>query len=279
MNLTDYIFAARIAYRFRKYRPQRVSLKSVLAWLAQYPLQERSLVKRATLHIQYITDSVMLNELLERNSRLLQTLKNAQIPTKNIIYVSISDAGSSSHVILNMLRDHARLEAMGCKLLEAGNAGKLHETTAKLESGAIIYVDDFSGSGTQFCDQHNLIGGYIVGNFSQYFLLHTICEEAIQKIAKTGVDVWQAQIHERRLRPLSEASSLLTPNDREILVARAASIAKKGGLGYKNMASMVVFERNSPNTVPLIFRGDKGQKLFKGFIPRTTDLPPHPMLL
>ncbi|ADU38333.1 hypothetical protein [Variovorax paradoxus] len=279
MNLADFIFAARIAYRFRRYRPQRVSIKSVLAWLSQYPLEERQIIKQTALHLKCVTDSVMLRDLLDRNSQLLRTLSEAKIPNKNIIYVSISEAGSSSHVVLNMLRDQARLEVMGCKLLDAGNAGKLHETTAKLESGAIIYVDDFSGSGTQFCSQREMIGGYIVGNFSEYFLLHTICEEAIPHIAKTGVVVWQSQIHEKHVRPLNEASSLLKPTDRATLVARATAIAKKGGLGYRSLASMIVFERNTPNTVPLVFRGDKGQRSFKGFIPRTTDLPPHSLLL
>lgn len=273
MTLSDLFFAFKMSYRFRRYRPQRVTPTSIIRWLRQYPENERKLVKKAALYLRHVSEDAMVSSLLERNTALLRELKNANISFKNVIYVSISDAGSSSHLILNLLRDAARLENLGCQLIDGGSAQKLHETTTRLGSGAVIFVDDFAGSGDQFCGQHSVIGSYIVGNFSQYFLLHTICEEAMAPIRNTGVEIWHHQIHQRQERPLNSASTALSVSERNTLISRANKIAKKG-LGYKNLASMVVFERNAPNSVPTLFRGDKGQKAFHGFIPRTTDLPP-----
>lgn len=273
MNLSDLVFAVRMSVRFRKYRPQKVTPWSVLRWLHQYPKNERELVKKAALRLQQVNERDMISSLVESNTALIRELKEANIPYKNIIYVSVSNAGSSSQLILHLLRDAARLENLGCKLIDAGNSAELHRTTAQLGSGAIVFVDDFAGSGNQFCGQHNVIGSYIVGNFSQYFLIHTVCEEAMAPIRNTGVDIRSHQIHQRKDRPLHPASTTLSSAERILLTDRAKAIARRGGLGYNDMATMVVFERNAPTNVPTLFRGDKGQKNFKGFIPRTTDLP------
>ena len=57
------------------------------------------------------------------------------------------------------------------------------------------------------------------------------------------------------------------------LIEICTAIDKKGPLGYGGLATMVVFYRNAPNTVPVILRGNVKQKPWVGILPRTTDLP------
>lgn len=272
--LSDLFFCLRISYRFRGYCPQSVTPHSVWRWLAQYPERDRPLIKRAATHLRYINAFDFSFGLNDRNKALLSKLRNAGISSKNIIYVSVGDAGSSSHMVLNLLRDGALLENLGCLLIDSADSGKLLDTTTRLGSGAIIYVDDFSGTGNQFRDVRQFIGQFIVGNFSEYLLLHTACEEAIVEISKTGVQPWAFSIHEKKVRPMHESSTILTEEQRRKLEELSKlSVKKKGALGYHDLASMVVFYKNAPNGLPTLFRGDKGQKRIVGLVPRTTDLP------
>lgn len=273
MSLRELAFSIYICHRLRGYRPKKINLKNTLSWIRQFPAEDRSLIFKATKHIKYVSEKSFAQQLVQRNNTLLSYLKSKEIRTENIIYVSISDAGSSSHVVLNMLRDLAGLDRLGCKLVDANSIEKLTELTSQISEGVIVFVDDFSGTGNQFIENHNFIGACIIGNFSQYFLLHTVCEEAKTGIENRGVTIWQEEIHQKKDRPLNSASALLSTEERNRLIKICQGMAKKGGLGYQDLATMVVFERNAPNSVPLLFRGDKGQKKFFGLIPRTTDLP------
>lgn len=271
---SDLVFCLKTAYQFRGYSPQPVTPQSVWNWLKQYPLADRPLVKSAAGHLKYINDADFSDGLCDRNKALLNKLYTSGIAHKNIIYVSVGDAGSSSHMVLNLLRDRALLENLGCVLIDASDSRKLLEVTTQLGNGAIIYVDDFSGTGNQFCNVREFIGQFIAGNFSEYFLLHTVCEEAIIEISKTGVDHWAYSIHEKKVRPMHESSTILTKAQRLTLEELSKrGVKKKGALGYHDLASMIVFYKNAPNGLPPLFRGDRGQKKLLGLVPRTSDLP------
>lgn len=271
--LSDLVFCLKISYRLRGYLPKNVTPMSVWEWLQQFPSEDRHLVKKATAYLKFVKAKEFADDLYDRNLALLQKLRAANIEYKNIIYVSVGEAGSSSHMVLNLLRDRALLENFGCKLIDSADSRALLEQTNRIGNGAIIYVDDFSGTGNQFCEVREFIGEFITGSFSEYFLLHTICEEAIAEIHKYGVSPWAFSIHEKRSRPLHESSTAFLPSERQNLILLSKKFAKKGELGYRGLASMVVFYKNAPNGLPPLFRGDKGQKHGKGLIPRTTDLP------
>lgn len=270
----DLLFCLKTAYRFRGYNPQSVTPQSVWKWLKQYPIADRPLIKCATQHLRYVNESDFSDGLYDRNKALLDKLNSSGVSPKNIIYVSVGDAGSSSHMVLNLLRDRALLENRGCVLIDASDGRKLIEETTRLGNGAIIYVDDFAGTGHQFCGVREFIGQFIAGNFSEYFLLHTVCEEAIIELSKTGVNHWAYSIHERKARPMHESSTILSKEQRQTLGDLSMrSVRKKGALGYQDLASMIVFYKNAPNGLPPLFRGDKGQKKVFGLVPRTSDLP------
>lgn len=270
----DLIFCLRMSHRFRGYSPKSVTPSSVWTWLKQYPAEDRFLVKKAALHLRYVNGAQFTAALCDRNLALLSKLTHAGIQHKNIIYVSVGEAGSSSHMALNLIRDRALLENLGCILIDASDVQKLLTTTTRLQSGAIIYVDDFSGTGNQFCESRAFIGEYIGGNFSEYFLLHTVCEEAYLEIEKAGVSPWAFYIHPKKERPMHESSTIFNRGEREKLETLSKlSVKKKGALGYRDLASMVVFYKNAPNGVPPLFRGDHGQRKILGLVPRTSDLP------
>jgi hypothetical protein len=174
--------------------------------------------------------------------------------------------------MLNILRDTALLEKRGCKFIDARDVLRFRETTGRLEGGAIIYVDDFIGSASQFTRAREFLNDHILGNFSEFVLLPCICEEAFPILDEQGVEPVAHKIHKKSERPLHAEGDLLPPNMKARLEHLGRKLNSKNSLGFKGLATMVVIYRNSPNSTPLILRGSLRQKPYFGVLPRTTDL-------
>jgi len=272
---SDIAIAVRLWLRLGQYRPQPVTISRAWVWLRQFRGLDKSIVKRAAAHLTFVSEKKLIRDVMRENKRLLDELKNAGVGPKQIVYVSVHDAGSSSAALLKFLRDDARLESLGCNFVDSRDAERLQETTRRIGRGAIIYVDDFAGTGRQFCEMRSFTGRNILGAFSEFALFHTVCEEAISEISKrTGADLRNAHVHPRSARPLHPSSDLFSAEHRGALAKLCYQINPKQALGYGRLASMVVFCWNTPNNAPAVFRGSTKQAPFVGLVPRTTDLPP-----
>jgi len=259
-------------YHFTGYKPQPITIKRVIKWLTQFDEKDRRIIVKLLESVTYYSEKETESTIVNLNARLLERLEKAGIPLKKIIYIQLHDPGSSSAVMLNMLRDRGLIERKGCHFIDSKNIREIHEKTSKLEEGAIIYVDDFAASGNQFTETRDYFAQYIIGNFSEFFLLPVICEEAHYQLSKLGVEAVTRTIHSKADRPLHQHSSLFDKASKDRLIDICTQIDKKGALGYKGLATMVVFYRNSPNTLPVILRGCVKQNPWFGVFPRTTDL-------
>jgi hypothetical protein len=175
--------------------------------------------------------------------------------------------------MLNLLRDAAGLQRTGCHLIDGNNGLLLNSTTNALGEGAIVYVDDFAGTGVQFCETRQFISQSVVGNFSEFLLTACMCEEAVHRLGQEGVDFYTGLVHCRADRPLHENSTILAADLKERLRERSLAIDALSGLGFLQLAAMVVLYRNAPDNMPLLLRGGPDQANFRGIFPRTTDLP------
>lgn len=257
--------------RFSDYRPQSVSVGRLEAWFRQFGEQDAKAASTLLDHIVYLSERDVEKILVDQNRALVSRLRKAGISPDHTIYVSLHDAGSSSPVMLNLLRDAAGLEHSKCRLIDGNNALLLNKATNELAEGAIIYVDDFCGTGKQFCETRKFVSQSIIGNFSEFLLVPCICEEAIHRLGKEGIDFYAGMVHSKAERPLHENSSILDPVTKDRLRQLSLGIHGRVGLGFSSLATMVVLYRNAPNTTPLILRGSLGQKTFVGVFPRTTD--------
>jgi hypothetical protein len=260
---------------FRDYKPQPITVGGVWKWYWQFTKRERKLLPRFLRQLTYLTEADTKDILLRLNEKLLEDLALQGVSIRNVIYVQIDDAGSSSPVMLNLLRDGALIEGAGCAFLDAKNVRGLHDATDIRGEGAIVYIDDFSGSGKQFQTNRNFVKEYIVGNFVEFFLAPVICEESAERLKEGGVEPRAFKIHAVRERAL-RAESDWNPAWRDRLVSASRRINDRYPLGFRNMGTMVAFYRNAPNSTPLLLRGNKGQSPAVGILPRTTDLKsPH----
>jgi hypothetical protein len=260
-------------YYFSDYKPQPITIRGIINWLNQFDEKDRKIILALLHKVTYYSEKETESIIVDLNEQLLERLEKADIPLKKVIYVQIHDPGSSSPVMLSIVRDRGRIERKGCYFIDSKNVREILETTTKLEQGAIIYVDDFAASGDQFAEAREFLAQHIIGNFSEFFLLPVICEEAHSKLSRLGVEPITRTIHSKADRPLHPHSSLLDKASKDRLIDICRQIDKRGGLGYKELATMVVFYRNSPNSLPVILRGCVKQNPWRGILPRTTDLP------
>jgi len=273
--LWDLLARYRAVRRFPGYSPQKVTLRTVSKWLGQFPREDHGALLKLLLRVRYFSEQETRDALMQSNRSLLARLEEAGIPADHVIYMQIDEAGSSSPVMLNMLRDAARLEGRGCKFCDSKDILGFQRLMNKLEEGAIVYVDDFAGTGDQFCGSRRYLAEYIVGSFSEFFLLPCICEEAESQVAAQGVEPVYSHLDRACDRPLHDAGQVLPPALKERLVTLCSEVIGRpnSGLGYHRLAAMVVFYRNAVNQVPAVLRGNKLQDRYVGVLPRTTDLP------
>ena len=272
---THWLAAVRAWWKFRSYRPIKVTPRLVISWLGQYPSEARSDLLRLLEDVQFLDERFVTRALIEQNDRILTDLRSDGVSLKNVIYVQHDDAASSSPVMLNLLRDGARLERSGAKFIDGRDQLRLSEVTAELNIGGIIYVDDFAGSGTQFIGNRAWTSQFIAGSFSEFFLGVVICEEAFLPIQSAGVVPRAAIIHRPNERPLYSDCSSLDGESRVRLLELGKTLDKKYPLGFKNFGTNIVFYRNAPNSTPLLLRGNVTQHPKFGVLPRTTDLPAY----
>jgi hypothetical protein len=267
------VTSVRSARKYRGYLPQPVTMFRVLRWLWQFKRSDRKDIGRLLDSILYLSEHLVRKILVDQNAALMERLAMFGVPPENIIYVQVDEAGSSSGVMLNMLRDAAGLQQRGCNFLDSNDVLGINRLTNKLGSGALVYIDDFVGTGMQFCSSRDFAAQNVVGSFSEFLLVPCICEEGISEIAKRGVEPYAGHVHSKAERPLHDNSAILDRATKRRLIEVCERIDPTIGVGFLGSAAMVVLYRNAPDNIPIIFRGNEKQEPFFGIFPRTTDLP------
>jgi hypothetical protein len=262
----------RILFYFKDYRPQPVSIRAAWRWLSQYPFSVRNRLLMLLDQIIYFSEQETVDTLVSLNHDILNLLAADGMDLDKVIYVSIDSAGSSSQVMLNLLRDAENLERKRARLIDSRDTINLSKITAGIGSGAIIYVDDFAGTGKQFRRNRNWAAQYILGTFSEFFLVPVICEEAYQRIEALGIVPIYKLMHMKHQRALHRDSEAIAVDIKDQITGYCKKINPNSGLGFDDLATMVVFYRNAPNTMPLIFRGSLKQNPYRGIFPRSDDL-------
>jgi hypothetical protein len=260
--------------RFRDYRPQAVTYRRIQRWLNQFDAADRRDALRMLGDVEYFTESRIQESLVTLNRSLLRTLRERGLDYTQVIYIQIDDAGSSSAVILNTLRNLSGLAQRKCPLLDGKDVRQIADLTTKMGEGAIVYVDDFIASGDQFLGARNFVSQVINGNFPEFVLVPCVCEEGFTTISREGIEVVSGLLHERAARPLHGYCAEFDNQARERLINWSRDRFVHDyyeGLGYKRLATSVVLCSDAPDTTPLMLRGSSDAD-FVGIFPRFSDL-------
>ena len=271
--MLKFVDSIRAARRFHDYRPQPVTCLGVNRWIDQFDKCDRKHVRALLESVIYLSERDVRQILFHQNHALMTRLADVGFPPQKLIYIQLDNAGSSSPVMLNMLRNVAGLDRLGCHLLDSRDSLGINKTTNEVGEGALIYVDDFVGTGDQFCDAREIALQSVVGTFSEFLLVPSICEEGLYKMGEIGIQPFAGHLHSKAERPLHDNSAILDRDAKERLRHVCERIRPGRGLGYGRLATMVVLYHNAPDNVPALLRGNLNQKPFAGIFPRFDDLP------
>jgi len=122
----------RVAQRFRDYEPIPVTFKSIKKWLNQYNKSDHKSLILLLNKVIYRTKKETVESLRRLNKEILGQLLGSGLNFKNIIYMQIDKAASSSPVMLNLLRDVERLERRGCLFLDSKDVRSIFDETSKM---------------------------------------------------------------------------------------------------------------------------------------------------
>lgn len=266
-----------ISRKFFDYKPKTINYGSISRWLSQYSKNDHQILIKLLKQVSYFSEKEVESILKKKNEELLNKLKTDNLPPNKVVYITVDETASSSHDMLSILKRVGNLERSGCKFVDSRAILDLNRIVSEIGNGAIVYIDDFSGTGNQLCKSRDYVTNniqVISSNFSEFFLAPCICEEALPELEKRGIVPIAGTIHscsQRVLHPQNQ-SGYFSITEKEHLLDLSRKINKREPLGYKNLATMISIYRNTPNTTPLILRGNIGQNKFWGVIPRTTDL-------
>lgn len=258
----------RAYFRLREYEPNRdrLSVCRVGNWVKQFPREYRDDAARLAANLDFLSKKWIVSELIRLNSEIEKRLNADDVPPSNIVYVALDDPASSSPAMCKLLRDQGGLSSR--KFVPATSGTEISGVTGRLDTGAIVYVDDFAGTGSQFKAARADVLEYINGTFPEFFLVPCICDEAMIDIEDRGVVVVSGKVHTKSERPLLPESSFLPEEARFRLANYSYKKWGQQSLGFNNLATNVIPFHNSPDTTPIIFRGERGQRSWFGIVPR-----------
>lgn len=258
--------------RLRDYEPNngRLTLRRVRNWVNQFPKTSRDDVARLAANLEYFSRNWIVRNLETLNAQIAARLSEDGIQASNIVYVALDDPASSSPAMCKLLRDQGGLS--GAKFVAATSGLEITKVTSRLGTGAIVYVDDFSGTGQQFITARQDVRENIAGTFSEFFLLPCICEEALTKVEDQDVVAMYHRRHTKVERPLLSEGAFLDKAARARLVKHSENTWGIGCLGFEMLATNVVFSHAAPDTTPIMFRGDRGQYPWFGIVPRWAEI-------
>jgi hypothetical protein len=151
-NILENFFLYTLCNSFSDYEPAPINKVLVKKWLEQFKKEDRKLALNLIRKIKYFSKQDTIKALSQNNKKILNELREKKIPLKNVIYVTLDETASSSHIMLDLLKNAALLEKIGCTFIDSKNVLGLLKKTNELGSGVIIYVDDFAGTGNQFLE-------------------------------------------------------------------------------------------------------------------------------
>lgn len=234
--------------------------------MKQFPRECRDDAARLAANLDFLSKEWITGELIRLNSEIEKRLNSDGVPPSNIIYVALDDPPSSSHAMCKLLRDQGGLSRR--KFVSATYSSEINKVTGQLKTGAIVYVDDFAGTGSQFKKARTDVREYIDGIFPEFFLVPCICDEAMGVVKDEDVVAIFGKRHRKSERPLLTESSFLSEEARMRLVNFSDENWRLASLGYGMLASNVIVYLGAPDTTPIIFRGDVGQRPRFGIVPR-----------
>lgn len=247
-------------------------------WISQFPDTDKLLGKLLVDSINYVDEDTFTKNLYkslisttnqkdyyalyavrERNNKPFWPINNSDNPEKINPSEEIGSEGDLSHFI----RDISRKQN---NFLDSPSMNKMKDKKVR----HIIFVDDFSGSGSQisnfvdwFYESKTIKSWFSFGYIDFEIYLYAITENALKKL-QTNKKIKKIQYE----IIIGKGSSLWTEQEYNaienfcIKYSKVFGIPESFSLGYKESFSLIMFSHKCPNNVPGIIWYSKSKKKF-----------------
>lgn len=262
-----------LARRFQGYLPRSADFFAIRAFVHQFDSRTRPVALEMLNNIRFYS----ANETQAEFKRMLLELQRKYLaeglPESAVYVLPASDTGASSREMFQLCKSICKEQRINFEFFDRG-ALELRKKLRGLNRCILVFVDDFSGSGKQFetsiATKWSTVTG--ISGVTSVFMTVVICTEAVSTLTKAGVELKFSHEHGIGERFQSLSLNPKIAGGFPVLCSYARELHNREPVGYKHMGCMVVMYRNSSNNMPLLLRGTRGQRIWRGLFPRHEQL-------
>lgn len=254
---------------FGTYQPQDVSRPKILRWLNQFDTAHYDLALRLLESVEFYDFSRIHHLLRKLHPEVVAQFKRDGFSWNNVYFVPLGEPGESSHEMVRRYRDVNRLSPDRLKLVPDLQS-LIYEAAQKRVRLAFVFVEDFIGSGKQMTKYWNGLKQIvsISPQPAMYVACCAACDHGIQELRNTPFQVLAVHYVPDRLY-LTHTRKFIE-GEKQIIRQYCNQAGNKPADVYLEL--MLAFAHGAPNNTVSVLRGTKGQRPWRGILPRYSDL-------
>ena len=263
-----------VVRKFGSYQPQNVDRERLRVWLRQVDPQDYDLLLRVLENIEFY-DLPRLQNLLQTLHKALrvQTTTDGFRKLENLVFAPMGETAESGQEIIRRYRDINRLGNSNARLVQVIELPKiLYEAKKAGEKLAVVFLDDFIGTGKQVSDYWKDEVSQLIHPTQPMYLGTVVACDAGQERVERDTPFKVVVVHRVQDRHLFEPTNRFTIAEK-FRIREYCDRVGNPPLGIGELGVMVAFGHGCPNNTLSIVRGSKRQTHWHGILPRFGDLP------
>lgn len=260
------------AERFSSYSPQTVDQGRILRWLRQFEPNDYEVMLKLLECVQYFDQGRVRSSLKQVHQMVRTELADlGTIGFKDVHFVGLGGPAESGESIARHYRFASQLGAGRFKLDR--DLPKLqYEADSRDATMTLVFLDDFIGSGLQATRAwENQVSQLVTSKHRMYLGVIMAHPDGVDKVqSETPFRVITA--HTVEDRNLLDKAPQFTAGEKKRILKYCHEIGNSPR-GFEGLCALVSFFYGSPNNCPSALRGNRGQKKWKGILPRSVELP------
>lgn len=241
---------------------ERMNEAHILRWVNQFDIMDHELAVKILDKIKYFGASRIRGMTLQLVDIALQYLANAR--TSSIFFVAVGEDYEGSRVVVRALRDIKRQTNGDWQIRTMTDLVGLKAD----DVDAIVFVDDFSGTGNKLCNWWRLVEAIVLPKHAQVIIgllvMNYLANDRISEFADETLFV--LELNERD-NALSTESEHFEPDEQQALLryCRKTGAPKKYSMGYGSCGLLIAFKHACPNnSIPVLWwNSDDWNSLFQ----------------
>lgn len=221
-------------------------------WFSRFGPDQYRLARRFLLAARFFRATVINDALVRESNRVMEHLQNQGVPPDEVLVVQVDDLASSAAKAVTTFRKNAP-SGKTCNYSLATDTQTLISLARGRRISAVIYVDDFIGTGDQLQGARIGVISALGLAVPEYVITAIILEEA-KALLDRECSVQHYYVHNRSERPMLPECRAFSSHDQRVLFDVSSNVGEGLPLGYGTCASMVVLADDVPDNSPALLR-------------------------